>query len=133
MKEFIQTLLIAFIPALGSFIATVIVARIQIKSLKEQNAHDLEKLMKQHEIDIENLKAKHALEMEAKERDQQHQLELQEKEHDNAMLKLQKEGENIAAAEGIKGVLNMVGNIVATPEGQKLLGDSINKAKEKNQ
>lgn len=133
MKEFIQTLLIAFIPAAVSFVATVVVARIQIKSLKEQNAHDIEKLMKQHEIDIENLKAKHALEMDAKDKEHQYQLELQQKDHDNAMLKLQKEGENLAAAEGIKGLLNMVGSIAATPEGQKMLSDSLNKAKEKKQ
>ena len=71
--EFIKTLLIACIPAISTAVITGFVtyfvarknATAQINVVKEQNKHDLEKLMKQHEIDIENLKEAHRLEMES--------------------------------------------------------------------
>ena len=126
MKEFIETILIAFIPAIISFAATMAVNRTQIKSLEEQNKHEIDKLMKQHEINIENLKEKHALEMESKDKEYQYQLEIQKRNHENEMMRLQKEGEDRFAMEGMKGLFAMIGNIAATPEGQKLLGQSVN-------
>ena len=59
MNEFIQTLLISCIPAIVTGVVTYLVAHknasAQIKVVKEQNKHDLEKLMEQHKIDIDSL------------------------------------------------------------------------------
>ena len=58
MVEFLKTLAIACIPAIITGIVTYIVARknaaSQISIIKEQNKHDLEKLMEQHKVDIEH-------------------------------------------------------------------------------
>ena len=55
MVEFLKTLAIACIPAIITGIVTYIVARknaaSQISIIKEQNKHDLEKLMEQHKVD----------------------------------------------------------------------------------
>ena len=63
MVEFLKTLAIACIPAIITGIVTYIVARknaaSQISIIKEQNKHDLEKLMEQHKVDIEHLKEAH--------------------------------------------------------------------------
>ena len=54
MVEFLKTLAIACIPAIITGIVTYIVARknaaSQISIIKEQNKHDLEKLMEQHKV-----------------------------------------------------------------------------------
>ena len=80
MSEFLQTLLIACIPAVVTGIGTYCVAsknsKSQIKELETQNKNDLDKLMKQHEIDIEALKQKHEQEKEIIEINHKHQLEL---------------------------------------------------------
>lgn len=82
MVEFLKTLAIACIPAIITGIVTYIVARknaaSQISIIKEQNKHDLEKLMEQHKVDIEHLKEAHRLDMEAKEQDHKNKLELQQ-------------------------------------------------------
>lgn len=91
MVEFLKTLAIACIPAIITGIVTYIVARknaaSQISIIKEQNKHDLEKLMEQHKVDIEHLKEAHRLDMEAKEQDHKNKLELQQKEFENSLLK----------------------------------------------
>ena len=78
--EFIKTLLIACIPALITGVVSFLVARknasSQIKVVKEQNKHDLEKLMKQHEIDIDALNQKHEQEKEILNINHKNQLEL---------------------------------------------------------
>ena len=88
MVEFLKTLAIACIPAIITGIVTYIVARknaaSQISIIKEQNKHDLEKLMEQHKVDIEHLKEAHRLDMEAKEQDHKNKLELQKKEFEKA-------------------------------------------------
>ena len=118
MVEFLKTLAIACIPAIITGIVTYIVARknaaSQISIIKEQNKHDLEKLMEQHKVDIEHLKEAHRLDMEAKEQDHKNKLELQQKEFENSLLKQQKDGENAMATETIKGVLGMFGSAVTT-------------------
>lgn len=90
MVEFLKTLAIACIPAIITGIVTYIVARknaaSQISIIKEQNKHDLEKLMEQHKVDIEHLKEAHRLDMEAKEQDHKNKLELQQKEFENSLL-----------------------------------------------
>lgn len=78
MVEFLKTLAIACIPAIITGIVTYIVARknaaSQISIIKEQNKHDLEKLMEQHKVDIEHLKEAHRLDMEAKEQDHKNKI-----------------------------------------------------------
>ena len=131
--EFLKTLLIACIPAFITGVITYLVAHknasSQIKVLKEQNAHDLEKLIKQHEIDIENLKEAHKLEMEKLEQEHKNKLELQKIEFDNKLLQQEKEGQNSAATEVVKGIFGMFGSAVdaamSTPEGKQMLSESI--------
>lgn len=85
MEEFWQTLLIACIPSILTGIVAYLVAHknasSQIKVLKEQNKHDLEKLMEQHKVDIEALKEKYRLESEEKDREHTRKLELIQKEY----------------------------------------------------
>ena len=131
MSDFFQTLLISLIPAVISFMAAIIVEHMQIRSLKDQNRHDIDKLIKQHEIDIDNLKEKHVLEMDAKEKEFEHQLELIQKEFDNKLLLAQKEIESAQTVEGIKGIFGMIGSTLATPEGQRIIRDSINTTQDK--
>ena len=138
MDEFWKTLFIACIPSLLTGIVTYFVAHknasAQIKVVKEQNKHDIDKLMEQHKINIENLKEAHRLEMEAKEQDHKNKLELQQKEFENGLQKQQKEGENAMAAEALKGVFGMFGSVLNTamdtPEVKQLINDSIKKSRE---
>ena len=87
MNEFVQTLLISCIPALVTGIVTYLVAHrnasAQIKVVKEQNKHDLEKLMEQHKIDIDSLGKQHQQELEKMELEHKHKLELIAKESEN--------------------------------------------------
>lgn len=87
--EFIQTLLISCIPAIITGIVTYLVAQknasAQIKVIKEQNNHDLEKLMEQHKVDIDSLNKKHQQELEKMEIEHKHKLELVEKENENSL------------------------------------------------
>lgn len=87
MNEFIQTLLISCIPALVTGIVTYLVAHrnasAQIKVVKEQNKHDLEKLMEQHKIDIDSLGKQHQQELEKMKLEHKHKLELIAKENEN--------------------------------------------------
>lgn len=136
MEEFWQTLLIACIPSILTGIVTYLVAHknasSQIKVLKEQNKHDLEKLLEQHKVDIEALKEKHHLDMEAKEQEHKNKLELQKIDFENQLLKQQKESENLMSAEAVKGILGFLGNTMNTalntPEAKQILGDSIKNA-----
>lgn len=140
--EFLKTLLIACIPAFITGVITYLVAHknasSQIRILKEQNEHDLEKLMKQHDIDIENLKEAHKLEMEKLEQEHKNKLELQKIEFENKLLQQEKEGQNAVAAETIKGMFGMFGSAVdaavSTPEGKQMLSESLkNSQKNKNE
>ena len=60
MDEFLKTLLVACIPSIITGIVTYFVAHknasSQINIVKEQNRHDIDKLMEQHKIDIDSLK-----------------------------------------------------------------------------
>lgn len=87
MNDFVQTLLISCIPAVITGITTFFVshknASSQIKVVKEQNKHDLEKLMEQHRIDIDSLEKQHQQEIEKLELEHKHKLELIERESEN--------------------------------------------------
>ena len=136
--EFLKTLLIACIPAFITGVISYLVAHknasSQIKVLKEQNEHDLEKLMKQHEIDIENLKEAHKLDMEKQEQEHKNKLELQKIEFENKLLQQEKEGQNTVAAEAVKGIFGIFGSAmdvaINTPEGRQILGESIKNSQE---
>jgi len=133
MENFWQTFLIAIIPAVITGLVSYIVSKnntkTQIKLLEESNQHEIEKLMQQNKIDIEQIKETHKLEMEAKEQEHKNKLELQKNEFENLLLKTQKEGENVAMVEGIRGIFGMVGNALNTPEGQKMISDSIKQSR----
>ncbi len=89
MSDFLQTLLIACIPAVITGIISYLVAHknasAQIKVVKEQNKHDLDKLMEQHKVDIDSLNKKHQQELEKMEIEHNHKLELIEKENENKL------------------------------------------------
>lgn len=137
MGDFLQTLLIACVPAtISALITGFITYRIacknaasQIDVVKEQNKHDLDKLMEQHKIDIDNLKEAHRLEMERMEQEHKNKLELLQKEFENSLLRQQKEGETVMATEAIRGIFGMVESALTTPEGQHMLGDAMKRPK----
>ena len=138
MSEFLQTLAISCIPAIATaffaYLGAHKKASAQIEVVKEQNKHDIDKLMKQHKVDIEHLKEAHKLEMESKEQEHKNKLELQQKDFENSLLKQEKDNENAMTAETLKGFFGMFGNALNTamdtPEGKRLLNDSIKKSSE---
>lgn len=89
MEEFLKTLLIACIPSIITGVVTYFVAHknasAQISVVKEQNKHDLERLMEQHKIDIDSLGKKHQQELEKMEFEHKHKLEFIAKESENNM------------------------------------------------
>lgn len=134
MIEFIKTLLTACIPAVITGIISFCVAKSQangeIKKLKMENAHDLERLMEQHKVDIEHIREQHKLELESKEKDHQHKLEIMQKEHENELIRQEKEQENTAkyAAMGnvMTGLFNgIMGGALSSPEVQSEVSKKI--------
>lgn len=133
MIEFIKTLLIACIPSVVAGIGTYLVARknasSQIKIVKEQNKHDLEKLMEQHKVDIDSLKEKYRLESEEKDRDHTRKLELMQKEYELKLKQQESEAENTAKYGAIKDVFGgLMGGVVSSamnsPEVQKQMTEA---------
>ena len=133
MNDFVQTLLIACIPAVITGIVTYFVshknASSQVKIVKEQNKHDLEKLMEQHKVDIDSLKEKYRLEAEEKDRDHTRKLELMQKEYELKLKQQESEAENTAKYGAIKEVLGglmngMVSSAMNSPEMQKKISDT---------
>ncbi len=100
MSEFLKTLLIACIPAIITGIVSYLVANknatAQIRIIKEQNKHDLDKLMEQHKVDIDSLKEKYRLEAEAKEQEHLRNIELLKLNHQNSIE--QKDNEEVSKA-----------------------------------
>ena len=126
--EFIKTLLISCIPAIITGIVTYLVAHknatAQIKVIKEQNNHDLEKLMEQHRIDIDSLKEKYRLEAEEKDREHIRKLELMQKEYELKLKQQESEAENTAKYGAVKDIFSglmggMVSSAINTPEVQQ--------------
>lgn len=56
-----------------------------MKTLKENNSHEIDRLMQQHKLDIDSLERKHQMEIEKMELEHKHQLELKQKELENAL------------------------------------------------
>lgn len=110
MSEFWQTFLIATIPsaitALLSFWASWKASNTQIKTIKEQNRADIEKLIQQNKVDIESLKEKHLLEMELKDKEHEHQVELIKLQHENEIKKDEVNLKNQFAANALGEIFN---------------------------
>jgi hypothetical protein len=121
MNEFIQTLLISCIPAIVTGVVTYLVAHknasAQIKVVKEQNKHDLEKLMEQHKIDIDSLGKKHQQELEKMELEHKHKLELIAKENENNL------SQNL--------MTGLVGEIMKMPEAKADIAKGIKQSSNK--
>lgn len=137
MNEFLQTLLIACIPAIITGIVTYLVARkkatIQIETIKTQNKHDIDKLMKQHEIDIDSLKEKYRLEAGAKDKEHERKLEIMQKEYEYKLKQQESEAENTAKYGAMKDVFGglfegMFSSAINNPEVQKQMSDAITDA-----
>ena len=88
---FLETLMIAVIPALLSSIVTFLIAskniKSSIKTVEENNKHEIEKLGEQHKLDLESIAQKHTLEMESMEKDHNNKLEILQKEFENELVK----------------------------------------------
>lgn len=133
MDEFWKTLLIACIPSLLTGLVTYFVAHknasTQIKMVKEQNKHDLDKLMEQHKIDIDSLKEKYRLEAEEKDRDHTRKLEIMEKEYKYKLKQQESEAENAAKYGAMKDVFGgliggMFTSAMNTPEVQQQMSSA---------
>lgn len=121
MNEFVQTLLISCIPALVTGIVTYLVAHrnasAQIKVVKEQNKHDLEKLMEQHKIDIDSLGKQYQQKLEKMELEHKHKLELIAKENENNL------SQNL--------MTGLVGEIMKMPEAKAEIAKGIRQSSNK--
>ena len=121
MNEFVQKLLISCIPAIVTGFVTYLVAHknasAQIKVVKEQNKHDLEKLMEQHKIDIDSLGKQHQQELEKMELEHKHKLELISKENENNL------SQNL--------MTGLVGEIMKMPEAKAEIAKGIRQSSNK--
>ena len=133
MDEFWKTLLIACIPSLLTGLVTYFVAHknasTQIKMVKEQNKHDLDKLMEQHKVDIDSLKEKYRLEAEEKDREHTRKLEIMEKEYEYKLKQQENEAENTAKYGAMKDVFGgliggMFTSAMNTPEVQQQMSSA---------
>ena len=140
MIEFIQTLLVACIPAAITGVIAYAVAHknasSQIKIVKEQNKNVLEKLMQQHAVDIDSLKEKYRLEAEEKDREHTRKLEIMEKEYEYRLKQQESEAENAAKYSAIKDIFGgVICSMVNTPEMQQqmstMISDAFNKRTDK--
>lgn len=135
--NFIQTLLISCIPAIITGAVTYLVAHknasSQIKVVKEQNKHDLNKLMEQHKVDIDSLKEKYRLEAEEKDREHVRKLELMQKEYEFKLKQQESEAENTAKYGAMKDIFSgLMGGVVSsainTTEVQKQISEAFTDA-----
>lgn len=133
MDEFWKTLLIACIPSLLTGLVTYFVAHknaaAQIKVVKEQNKHDIDKLMEQHKVDIDSLKEKYRLEAEEKDREHTRKLEIMEKEYEYKLKQQESEAENTAKYGAMKDALGgliggMFTSAMNTPEVQQQMSSA---------
>lgn len=110
MNEFMQTLLIAVIPAcftgLISYLAARNNSKTQIKAISEQNKADIEKLIEQHKIDIDALKEKHRMELEIIEKEHLHQIEIIKLQHENDIKKNGETFKNQLASNIMSGLFS---------------------------
>lgn len=137
MVEFFKTLAIATIPAIITGVLSFLVAHrnaiSQIKIVKENNKHEIDRLMEQHKIDIDSLKEKYRLEAEEKEREHNRKLEVMQKEYEYKLGQQESEVQNELTAGVMKEAFSgLVGGMFASAlnnsEVQKQMTDSITNA-----
>ena len=107
---YIVSVLVAAISGLASYLAAARKCRADMKTLKESNAHEINRLMEQHKLDIDSLERQHKLEIEKMELEHKHQLELKSKDAENAM--------------GSELLSTMVGAAMQTPEARQAIGQA---------
>ena len=137
MVDFFKTLAIATIPAIITGVLSFLVAHrnaiSQIKIVKENNKHEIDRLMEQHKIDIDSLKEKYRLEAEEKEREHNRKLEIMQKEYEYKLGQQENEVQNELTAGLMKDAFGgLMGGMFASAlnnsEVQKQMTDSITKA-----
>lgn len=133
MPEFIQTLLIALIPAFITALSSYFLAKRNFKSeilkMKETQKNELEQIMMKNEIDIEALKQKHNNEIDIINLKHKHELELKEKELDNLI----KQQENQNQAQMVNNVFgSFLNGALNNSEVSDLIGKYVVDAMKKN-
>ncbi|MEE0510370.1 MAG: hypothetical protein UDG94_03970 [Peptococcaceae bacterium] len=128
--DFIETLLVACIPAIISGIISFLLAKskakIDTENLVISNQHEIERLMEQHKIDIDAIREQHRLEMDAKEKEHQHNLEIMQKEHENELIRQEKETENAVKYSVMGDVFTgLFGEIMTSSEIKDMLSKTI--------
>lgn len=113
LKEYlpyIVSILVALISGIMSYLASAKKCRTDMNTLKESNAHEINRLMKQHKLDIDSLERKHKMEIEKMELEHKYQLELKSKDAENTM--------------GSDLLNTVVGAAMQTPEARQMLGQA---------
>lgn len=131
---FLETLLIASIPALLTGIGSFFLAKIQSKSeinrLKISNEYEIEKLIEQQKINIESIREQHKLEMDSKDKEHKYKLEILQKEHENEIIRKEKELEDGikygAAGNAANALINgIIETAFASNEVKDAIGNSL--------
>lgn len=114
MKEllpYIVSVLVAVITGFISYITSRVKAKTDIRTLQEQNKHELERLMHQHALDIESLEKQHKFEIDRLELEHKHNMEYKQKEQESSIL---------------NGVLQSTfSEVLRTPDAHKLISEAI--------
>jgi len=107
----ILTAAVAILSSWFSYHAASKKCKADIASLKESNAHDIERLMKQHEIDLVALERKHEMELE----------KLREEHH----LKMEEQKAQMESQMGADMMKELFGAAFSTPEVKRAMGQSL--------
>ena len=107
----ILTAIVAVLSGLLSYHASSKKCKADIASLRESNAHDIERLMKQHEIDLASLERKHQMEL--------------EKLREEHRLKLEEQKQQMEGQLGADMMKEMLGAAFSTPEVKQAMGQSL--------
>lgn len=107
----ILTAAVALLSSWLSYCASSKKCKADIASLRESNAHDIERLMKQHEIDLAALERKHGMEL--------------EKLREEHRLKLEEQKQQMEGQLGADMMKEMFGAAFSTPEVRQAMGQSL--------
>lgn len=107
---YIVSVLVAVISGLASYCAAARKCKDDMKVLKENNTHEINRLMEQHRLDIDSLERQYKMEIEKMELEHKHQLELRSKDAESAM--------------GNELLNTMVGAAMQTPEARQAIGQA---------
>lgn len=114
---YIVSILVAIISGAASYFAAAKKCSADLKTLKENNSHEIDRLMQQHKLDIDSLERKHQMEIEKMELEHKHQLELKQKELENAL--------------GGSVISTMVDAMMKTPEAKQVMGQAFHSPKKR--